>query len=248
MSDERVDFGYQKVSSTEKTKLVADVFKKVASRYDLMNDFMSLGAHRLLKRILLNMSEITPTSKILDLAGGTGDMTALFAKSVSNQKNIILADYSRDMIGYARNRLIDQGFTHINYLVTEAEKLPLKADQFDCICISFGFRNFTNKELALREAYRTLRAGGVLLILEFSEPSNSLVKKAYKGFQALWPTVGKLLVGNRQPYEYLIESIDKHPNQATVKQMLEDANFESVTCDNFIGGIAAIHKGRKSFG
>ncbi len=248
MANESVDFGYQKVSSTKKTKLVAEVFQKVASRYDLMNDFMSLGSHRLLKRILLNMSEITPDSKVLDLAGGTGDMTALFAASLSNQKNIILADYNQEMIKHARNRLIDRGFSHINYLVTEAENLPVKSDQFDCICISFGFRNFTDKDLALREAYRTLKPKGVLLILEFSKPKNPLVKNVYKGFQALWPTVGKLLVGSRQPYEYLIESIEKHPNQAGVKQMLEDANFESVTCDNFIGGIAAIHKGHKTFG
>ena len=248
MKNEPVDFGYQKVSSAEKTKLVAEVFKKVASRYDLMNDFMSLGSHRLLKRILLNMSEITPTSSVLDLAGGTGDMTALFADVISDHKNLILADYSREMINNARNRLIDKGFSKINFLVTEAERLPLKSNQFDCICISFGFRNFTNKEQALEEAYRTLRPKGVLLILEFSKPTNSIVKNTYKGFQAIWPTMGKLLVGSRQPYEYLIESIEKHPNQDTLKQMLQDAKFESVTCNNFIGGIAAIHKGYKAIG
>ncbi len=248
MKNEPVDFGYQKVSSSEKTKLVADVFKKVASRYDLMNDFMSLGSHRLLKRILLNMSEITPTSSVLDLAGGTGDMTTLFAEIISDHKNLILADYSREMINHARNRLIDQGFSKINFLVTEAERLPLKSNQFDCICISFGFRNFTNKELALEEVYRTLRPKGVLLILDFSKPTNSIVKNAYKGFQATWPSMGELLVGSRQPYEYLIESIEKHPNQETLNQMLEDAKFESVTCNNFIGGIAAIHKGYKAIG
>ena len=157
MSNEPVDFGFQKVSASEKTKLVADVFRTVAPKYDLMNDLISLGSHRLLKRILLNMSQITPDSKVLDLAGGTGDMSLLFAGMLKDPKNLVLADYNQEMISYARNRLIDRGLGNINYVVAEAEKLPLKSNHLDCVCISFGFRNFTDKEAALQEAYRILR-------------------------------------------------------------------------------------------
>ena len=248
MSNEPVDFGFQKVSASEKTKLVADVFRTVAPKYDLMNDLISLGSHRLLKRILLNMSQITPDSKVLDLAGGTGDMSLLFAGVLKDPKNLVLADYNQEMISYARNRLIDRGLGNINYVVAEAEKLPLKSNHLDCVCISFGFRNFTDKETALQEAYRILRPKGVLLILEFSKPLHPLISGAYKSFQAFWPVAGNILLGKAQPYQYLIESIDKHPNQGAVKQMLEDAKFQSVTCSNFLGGIAAIHKGHKSFG
>ena len=175
-------------------------------------------------------------------------MSLLFAGMLKDPRNLVLADYNQEMINYARNRLIDRGLGNINYVVAEAEKLPLKSNHLDCVCISFGFRNFTDKETALQEAYRILRPKGVLLILEFSKPLHPLISGAYKSFQAFWPVAGNILLGNAQPYQYLIESIEKHPNQGAVKQMLEDAKFQSVTCSNFLGGIAAIHKGHKSFG
>ena len=246
MNKQPVDFGYQKVSPVEKTKLVGGVFKEVASRYDLMNDFMSFGSHRILKRILLNMSQISPNSKVLDLAGGTGDVTALFAQRLAEEGSIWLADYSQEMIAVARDRMLNQGFSHVNFAVTQAESLPFESDHFNCVSISFGFRNFTDKELALQEIYRVLAPGGILLILEFSKPTNKLLETAYKGFQSLWPLAGNLAVGSKSPYQYLIESIDKHPNQQAVKQMLEDANFQSVSFFNFLGGIASIHKGQKT--
>ena len=248
MSEKPVDFGYQKVSPAEKTKLVGGVFKEVASRYDLMNDFMSFGSHRILKRILLNMSQISPNSRVLDLAGGTGDVTALFAPKLAKAGNICLADYSQEMIKMARDRMLNQGFSNIDFAVAQAESLPFKSDYFSCVSISFGFRNFTDKELALQEIYRVLAPGGILLILEFSKPANRLLETAYTGFQSLWPLAGKLLVGSKSPYQYLIESIDKHPNQQAVKQMLEDTNFQSVSVFNFLGGITSIHKGQKTIG
>ena len=248
MNKKPVDFGYRKVSPAEKNKLVGDVFKKVASRYDLMNDFMSFGSHRILKRILLNMSQMAPNSRILDLAGGTGDVTALFASRIAKEGSIWLADSSQEMIAVARDRMINQGFSNVKFAVTQAESLPFESGHFNCVSISFGFRNFTDKELALEEVYRVLAPGGILLILEFSKPTNRTLETAYKGFQSLWPLVGNLIVGNKSPYQYLIESIDKHPNQQGVKQMLEDANFQSVSFFNFFGGITSIHKGQKNLG
>ena len=248
MNKQPVDFGYQKVSPVEKTKLVGGVFKEVASRYDLMNDFMSFGSHRILKRILLNMSQISPNSKVLDLAGGTGDVTALFAQRLAEEGSIWLADYSQEMIAVARDRMLNQGFSHVNFAVTQAESLPFESDHFNCVSISFGFRNFTDKELALQEIYRVLAPGGILLILEFSKPTNRLLETAYKGFQSLWPLAGNLVVGSKSPYQYLVESIDKHPDQRAVKQMLEDANFQTVSVFNFLGGITSIHKGQKTLG
>ena len=246
MNKQPVDFGYQKVSPVEKTKLVGGVFKEVASRYDLMNDFMSFGSHRILKRILLNMSQISPNSKVLDLAGGTGDVTALFAQRLAEEGSIWLADYSQEMIAVARDRMLNQGFSNVNFAVTQAESLPFESDHFNCVSISFGFRNFTDKELALQEIYRVLAPGGILLILEFSKPTNKLLETAYKGFQSLWPLAGNLVVGSKSPYQYLVESIDKHPDQQAVKQMLEDANFQTVSVFNFLGGITSIHKGQKT--
>ena len=248
MNKQPVDFGYQKVSPVEKTKLVGGVFKEVASRYDLMNDFMSFGSHRILKRILLNMSQISPNSKVLDLAGGTGDVTALFAQRLAEEGSIWLADYSQEMIAVARDRMLNQGFSNVNFTVTQAESLPFESDHFNCVSISFGFRNFTDKELALQEIYRVLAPGGILLILEFSKPTNRLLETAYKGFQSLWPLAGNLVVGSKSPYQYLVESIDKHPDQQAVKQMLEDANFQAVSVFNFLGGITSIHKGQKTLG
>ena len=248
MNKKSVDFGYQKVSPAQKTKLVGGVFKEVASRYDLMNDIMSFGSHRILKRILLNMSQISPTSKVLDLAGGTGDLTKLFSPRIAKEGSIWLADYSQEMVRVARDRLLNQGFTNVNFAVTQAESLPFESNHFDCVSISFGFRNFTDKELALQEIYRVLAPGGILLILEFSKPTNKLLETAYRGFQSLWPVAGNLAVGSKSPYKYLVESIEKHPNQHAVKQMLEDANFQSVSFFNFLGGITSIHKGQKTLG
>jgi demethylmenaquinone methyltransferase/2-methoxy-6-polyprenyl-1,4-benzoquinol methylase len=241
----RVDFGRERVSPTEKTKRVADVFSAVASRYDIMNDLMSLGTHRLFKRMVLEMTGLREGQCILDLAGGTGDMSRLFAPVVGQNGLVVLADPNEPMIHVGRDRLLDQGLAQVRFCRTLAEDLPFTDDRFDCACISFGLRNFTDKDQALLELLRVLKPGGALVVLEFSHPENRLVKGAYEAFQALWPAAGKAVVGDARPYEYLVESIKVHPDQPALRQMFEDAGFVDVEYFNLLGGTAAIHRGVK---
>jgi len=244
-NQQQVNFGYRKVSPEQKTELVGDVFRRVAERYDVMNDLMSLGTHRVFKRMLIQMSGARPGHRVLDLAGGTGDMSALFAQVVGEHGSVILTDLNEAMMAVGRDRLIDKGLSQVQFCRAPAEALPFADDQFDCACVSFGLRNFTDKDLALRELLRVLKAGAALLVLEFSKPENNALQAAYTAFQALWPGAGQAIAGDPEPYKYLVESIRVHPDQHALKQMFEDAGFEQVSYHNLIGGIAAIHRGCK---
>lgn len=244
MSQERpVDFGYRKVSPHEKTRLVGGVFERVAARYDVMNDLMSLGTHRLFKRMTVEMSGVRPGMRVLDLAGGTGDLSALFAPAVGESGTVVLADINAAMMSVGRDRLIDQGLAQVAFCQTSAEALPFADASFDCVVIGFGLRNFTDKEAALRDIRRVVVPGGVLLVLEFSKPENRLLESAYSTFQALWPGLGQLVAGDAGSYRYLVESIRVHPSQEALKLMMEDAGFAGVEYHNLLGGIAAIHRG-----
>jgi demethylmenaquinone methyltransferase/2-methoxy-6-polyprenyl-1,4-benzoquinol methylase len=238
-----VDFGYRKVSPREKTRLVGEVFERVAQRYDIMNDLMSLGTHRLFKRMTLEMSGVRAGQRVLDLAGGTGDLSALFATAVGPDGTVVLADINPHMMAVGRDRLLDRGLAQVEFCRTCAESLPFADAVFDCAVIGFGLRNFTDKDAALRELHRILAPGGVLLILEFSKPENPLLESAYGAFQALWPGMGRLVAGEASSYQYLVESIRMHPPQPALKLMLEDAGFAQVEYHNLVGGIAAIHRG-----
>lgn len=238
-----VDFGHRKVAPDEKTRLVRGVFDSVADRYDLMNDLMSFGTHRLFKRMTLQMSGVRPGNRVLDLAGGTGDLATLFAPVVGDEGLVILADINAEMMRVGRDRLLDRGVNGVSFCQADGEHLPFADGTFHCISIGFGLRNFTDKVAALAEFHRVLKPGGVLLVLEFSKPANPVVDVGYRAFQSLWPGLGRLLVGDSASYQYLVESIDTHPSQEALKLMMEDAGFISVEYHNLLTGIAAIHRG-----
>ncbi|MFP6814937.1 MAG: class I SAM-dependent methyltransferase [Pseudomonadales bacterium] len=244
MSDRSsVDFGQRKVSPEQKTRLVGGVFASVAERYDVMNDLMSFGTHRLFKRMTVEMSGVRAGMKVLDLAGGTGDVSALFASVVGNAGSVVLADINPAMMAVGRDRLLNRGHAQVRFCRTAAEHLPFADHSFDCACIAFGLRNFTDKQQAIEELNRILVPGGVLLVLEFSKPENRLLRTAYGAFQAMWPGIGKLVVGDAASYRYLVESIRVHPSQKALKLMLEDGGFQNVEYHNLAGGIATIHRG-----
>lgn len=240
-----VDFGTKKVDADKKTRLVDDVFKKVAHRYDIMNDLISLGSHRLLKKMAVQMCGAREGQTILDLAGGTGDISALLAPIVGKNGQIVLSDINPQMINIGRERLLNAGKAQVAFCQNAAEQLPFPNEIFDTILIAFGLRNFTDKRKSLAEALRVLKPNGILLILEFSHPHNPKLKTAYNAFQSFWPLVGELVAGERESYEYLVESIEKHPKQKALKLMMEDTGFVSVEYHDLIGGICSIHRGYK---
>ncbi|MXW48696.1 MAG: class I SAM-dependent methyltransferase [Gammaproteobacteria bacterium] len=241
-SDERVSFGFKEVAAEEKTRLVGDVFTSVANRYDLMNDLMSLGSHRLMKRMLVEMSGARPGHQVLDLAGGTGDIARLLAPIVTPAGQVVLADMNPAMLAIGQDRMLDSGLAQVQCCGTKAEALPFADDLFNSATIGFGLRNFTAKHEALRELKRVLKPGGALLVLEFSKPANPWLEAAYQGFQSVWPALGRLVAGDAASYRYLIESIRVHPDQETLKLMLADAGFSEVEHHDLLGGIAAIHR------
>lgn len=241
-----VNFGYKKVAPDEKTRLVRGVFESVAENYDLMNDLMSFGTHRLFKRMTLEMSGIRTGHRVLDLAGGTGDLAALFAPVVGDTGQVVLADINGEMMRVGRDRLLDRGLTQVSFCQANGERLPFADNTFNCITIGFGLRNFTDKATALSELKRILVPGGALLVLEFSKPENPVIEAGYKAFQSLWPGMGRLLVGDADSYQYLVESIDTHPSQEALKLMMEDAGFKDVEYHNLLTGVAAIHRGVKA--
>lgn len=241
----KVNFGHRKVSPEEKTELVGGVFSSIAQRYDIMNDLMSLGSHRLFKRMTVELSELRPGDRVLDLAGGTGDISALLAPKVAPDGCVVLADLTADMMLVGRDRLLNQGLTEVQFCQARGEQLPFADASFDCVTIGFGLRNFTDKDGALRDILRILKPGGVLLVLEFSKPTNPLIETGYKAFQTLWPAMGSALVGDSKSYQYLIESIREHPEQKVLKLMLADAGFADTEYHDLMGGIAAIHRGKK---
>jgi demethylmenaquinone methyltransferase/2-methoxy-6-polyprenyl-1,4-benzoquinol methylase len=235
-------FGFQTIDEEEKARHVAGVFDSVASRYDLMNDLMSAGLHRVWKRCLIERSGVRPGEHVLDLAGGTGDLARLFATRVQPGGAVLLADINRNMLVQGRDRLLDAGAI-VPLVQCDAEALPFPAGSFDCVAIAFGLRNVTRKERALAEMARVLRPGGCLVVLEFSRVWKPLAP-LYDAYSLhVLPRMGKLVAGDAQSYRYLAESIRMHPDQETLKQMLETAGLERVDYLNLTAGVVALHRG-----
>jgi len=239
-------FGYEEVPVDEKEKRVKEVFRSVASKYDVMNDIMSLGSHRLIKRFTIEMTALRIGHKVLDLAGGTGDFSIKFSPIVGDAGQVVLADINDAMLNIGRDRVIDKGLIkNIDFAQVNAEKLPYADNTFDCICIAYGLRNVTDKDAALASMQRVLKPGGRLVVLEFSKPTNDLMGKAYDVYSNLWPIAGQLITGDADSYRYLVESIRMHPDQETLKQMMEAAGLEKCKYENIMSGICAIHLGFK---
>ena len=238
-----VDFGAIKVSPEEKTARVGEVFRRVAPRYDAMNDLMSFGTHRLMKRAAIEWTALRRGQRALDLAGGTGDLALLLADVVGRSGRVTLADINAAMLAVGRERLASND--NIDYIQADGSALPFPADYFDAVTIAFGLRNFTDKAAGLREMHRVLKPRGVLVVLEFSHIDNPLVRDVYEAFKSTWPAVGRWVVGESQPYQYLVESIDKHPDQQALEAMLIDAGFRNTAYENFFFGAAAMHRGIK---
>ena len=238
-------FGYREVPVAEKQKLVGRVFTSVASKYDLMNDLMSFGVHRLWKRHFAAVCGVRPGDRVLDLAGGTGDIAALLKPLVGAQGEVVVGDINASMLGVGRGRLTDRGLVEgLRFAQLNAEALPFPDGSFDAVTIAFGLRNVTDKEQALREMHRVLKVGGRALILEFSQVQQPWLQPLYDfhSFQVL-PRLGRLFAHDADSYRYLAESIRKHPDQATLKAMMERAGFAHVEVRNLSAGIVAIHRG-----
>lgn len=244
---ETTHFGFKEVPIHEKKDRVADVFHSVANKYDLMNDLMSFGLHRFWKQFTIQQSSVRAGLRVLDIAGGTGDLAKAFVKRVGKNGLVVLADINEKMLACGRNRFIDQGLTdNIRFIQADAEKLPFETNYFDCITIAFGLRNVTDKSAALRSMYRVLKPGGQCLVLEFSKPSLSLLRKMYDTYSFhVIPKLGEWICNDRESYDYLVESIRMHPDQEALKTMMEESGFEDVVYHNLTGGIVALHKGFK---
>lgn len=238
-------FGYQDVPESQKAKKVAEVFHSVAAKYDLMNDVLSGGMHRLWKRFTIELSGVRSGNRVLDIAGGTGDLAAKFSRLVGPTGQVVLADINESMLKVGRDRLLDRGVSgNIEFVQADAEKLPFPDNHFDCVTIAFGLRNVTHKDAAIRSMLRVLKPGGRLLILEFSKPTNKLMSKAYDAYSfAFMPLAGKLITNDSESYRYLAESIRMHPDQETLKSMMVEAGFDRVTYHNMTSGIVAVHRG-----
>ena len=240
-----VDFGAERVSPAEKTRRVAGVFDAVSRRYDLMNDIMSLGCHRLMKRAAVEMAQLRPGKRVLDLAGGTGDVAALARRQVGSEGEVMLADINSAMLNAGRNKLLDKGMAGVRFIQADAAALPFEPESFDAVLVAFGMRNFTSKECGLREMARILRPGGVAVVLEFAKVEPLLLARAYDAFKSIWPLAGKAVVGDSAPYRYLVESIARHPSQGAFCAMMTAAGFNAVEYHDLLAGAAAIHRGRK---
>lgn len=246
MPSKTTHFGYQDVSPDEKKQKVGAVFDSVANSYDVMNDVMSIGMHRIWKRYFIHLANVRPYHQILDLAAGTGDITALLAPKLSDKGSITLCDSNVSMLKCGRERLVDKGvFKNIYYIQALAEQLPFTEDHFDCVTLAFGLRNFINKTSALNSLFRILKPGGQLLILEFSKPQK-LISKAYDIYSfSILPKMGKIIAKDADSYQYLAESIRKHPDQVTLNNMLKDVGFENCEYFDLSGGIVCIHRAYK---
>jgi len=240
-------FGYKEVPVDEKAERVADVFHSVASKYDIMNDLLSMGVHRVWKRFTIEVSGVRAGNQVLDVAGGTGDLTRYFSRLVGPSGKVILSDINSSMLDMGRDRLTDQGYTsNVEYVQANAECLPFADNSFDCVTIAFGLRNVTDKNAALRSLTRVLKPGGRLLVLEFSKPGSPLLSKIYDTYSFnILPKLGKLVANDSESYQYLAESIRMHPDQETLKSMMEDAGLSQCKYHNMTGGIVALHRGVK---
>lgn len=241
-------FGYRTVARDEKQKLVAGVFHSVAAKYDVMNDLMSFGVHRLWKRYAVEMSGVRTGMRVLDLAGGTGDIAALMLDRVGERGEVVVADINSSMLNVGRDKLTDRGYAgRVQYVQANAECLPFADNSFDCVTIGFGLRNVTDKDAALRSMHRVLKPGGRLLVLEFSKPQYEGLSKAYDLYSfKLLPLMGKLVANDSESYRYLAESIRMHPDQDTLKQMALTAGFDRCDVHNLTGGIVALHRAFKA--
>lgn len=247
MSEKTTHFGYETIDAKEKAGKVADVFHSVADNYDLMNDLMSAGIHRLWKHMTIEMSGVRKGHKVLDIAGGTGDLAAKFSKIVGSEGSVVLADINESMLKVGRDRLIDRGIIeNVMFSQADAQYLPFPDNTFDVITIAFGIRNVTDKDMALRSMLRVLKPGGKLLILEFSKPTSSLLSKIYDTYSFnVLPRLGEVFANDSDSYKYLAESIRMHPDQSSLLQMLDSAGFENTDFHNMTGGVVALHRGIK---
>ncbi|MBN0986250.1 MULTISPECIES: bifunctional demethylmenaquinone methyltransferase/2-methoxy-6-polyprenyl-1,4-benzoquinol methylase UbiE [Amphritea] len=246
-SQDKTHFGFEQVKVDEKQAKVADVFHSVASKYDIMNDLMSGGIHRIWKRLTIEQSGVRRGHKVLDIAGGTGDLTMRFSRLVGSEGKVVLADINDSMLKVGRDRLMDRGITgNVEFVQANAEALPFPDNTFDCITIAFGLRNVTFKEKALASMARVLKPGGKVMVLEFSKTENPLLTKAYDLYSFnLLPKIGKLIAGDEDSYRYLAESIRMHPDQETLKGMMEEAGLTQCKYQNMTGGVVALHTGIK---
>ena len=240
-------FGFQQVDVDQKQGLVKGVFDSVASKYDLMNDVMSLGTHRLWKNYTIASSNVSKGDKVLDIAGGTGDLAIKFRKKVGDSGKVILSDINASMLEEGRKNLINHGVIDVDFIQANAESLPFEDNTFDCVSIAFGLRNVTHKNIALKQMHRVLKKGGSLLVLEFSKVENEMLEKIYDAYSFnLIPKLGQFFANDEDSYQYLAESIRKHPDQETLKTMALDAGFGFCEYHNLSGGIVALHKAIKT--
>lgn len=246
-NDDLTHFGYQQVPKQEKATKVAEVFHQVAPKYDLMNDLMSLGVHRLWKRLTVDFAMLLPHHRVLDLAGGTGDLALRFADKLAGHGELVLADINAAMLGIGRDRLLDKGYLKDVYTVqANAECLPFVDDHFDLITMAFGLRNVTDKSKALASMLRVLKPGGKAMVLEFSKPMLPGLKPIYDAYSfGILPKLGALIANDADSYRYLAESIRMHPDQLTLQKMMDDVGFIHTKYHNFSGGIVALHIGYK---
>ena len=247
MSDKTTHFGYKTVNVEEKAGKVAEVFHSVAGKYDLMNDLMSAGVHRLWKRMTIEMSGVRRGNSVLDIAGGTGDLTAKFSRIVGPEGTVVLADINSSMLQVGRDRLMDRGVVNnVIFSQADAQYLPFPDNTFDVITIAFGLRNVTDKDMALRSMLRVLKPAGRLLVLEFSKPANPVLSKVYDTYSfSILPKLGKLFASDADSYQYLAESIRMHPDQETLQGMMDNAGFANTDFHNMTGGVVALHRGVK---
>jgi demethylmenaquinone methyltransferase/2-methoxy-6-polyprenyl-1,4-benzoquinol methylase len=240
-----VDFGYEQVPVAEKAARVRGVFDSVAGKYDLMNDLMSGGLHRLWKRFALSQTGLRPGMRALDVAAGTCDLGAGLARQVGSSGLAVLTDINREMLARGRDRLLDEGvFGNVAFVIADAERLPFADASFDCVTIGFGLRNVTDKPAALSSMRRVLRPGGRLLVLEFSKPRGETLRSAYDAYSfRVLPALGRMVASDEASYRYLAESIRMHPDQETLAAMMKDAGLEDVRFHNLAGGIVALHVG-----
>ena len=245
MSGETTHFGFDEVQARDKQARVEAVFESVAAHYDVMNDLMSFGLHRGWKQFTAHVARVRAGARVLDLAGGTGDLAARLAPRVGEEGSVVLADMSRSMLEHGRARLIDRGFAgNIHYTRCDAERLPFPDRSFDRVLIGFGLRNATNQDRALDEMYRVLRPAGMLLVLEFSRLTVPALARAYDAYSfSVLPALGRIVAGDAASYRYLAESIRRHPDQETLLAAMGDAGFERCTWHNLACGIVAVHKG-----